>query len=268
MEKKIAVLESLRNAHHKEVIRSRFQLENLQNDKVTTIETLDKLKLDEAAYKKALTFEKDGTKSNPVQITGSKSAEPEAIGIHLIQLSVNWKPKLGEDDIQIIGSLYGFDCMIRRQKETFENKSLFEYRYQNVFFAESKTTGIKYTWNQGHINIDNPKLSARHFLNCIDRVTALKEKYESNLKELQHNIPLLEQLVNKPFEKENELAQLKKDVANLEREITIKIQKNQLLKEGVNGEEISIRETPVVKMEKTLLPKKQLADKKAKGVRI
>lgn len=268
MEKKIAVLESLRNAHHKEVIRSRFQLENLQNEKVSTVQTLNKLNLDEAAYKKILTFEKDGTKSNPVQIPGSKSAEPEAIGIHLIQLSVNWKPKLGEDDIQKIGSLYGFDCMIRRQKETFENKSMFEYRFQNVFFAESKATGIKYTWNQGHINIDNPKLAARHFLNCIDRVTALKDKYESNLKELKNNIPMLEQLVNKPFEKENELAQLKKEVANLEREITIKIQKNQLLKEGGNGEEETLKQASVVKMEKTLLPKKQLPDKKTKGVRL
>lgn len=268
MEKKIAVLESLRNAHHKEVIRSRFQLENLQNEKESTIQTLDKLKLDEAAYKKVLTFEKDGTKSNPVQITGSKSVEPEAIGIHLIQLSVNWKPKLGEDDIQKIGSLYGFDCMIRRQKETFENKSMFEYRFQNVFFAESKATSIKYTWNQGHVNIDNPKLAARHFLNCIDRVTSLKEKYESNLKELEHNIPMLEQLVNKPFEKENELTQLKKEVANLEREITIKIQKNQLLKEGVNGEEETLKQAFVVKMEKTLLPKKVNGEKKNKSVKI
>jgi len=268
MEKKIAVLESLRNAHHKEVIRSRFQFENLQNEKESTIQTLVKLKLDEGAYKKALTFEKDGTKSNLVQIIGSKLAEPEAIGLHLIQLSVNWKPKPGEDDILKIGTLYGFDCMIRRQKETFENKSLFEYRYQNIFFAESKSTGIKYTWNQGHINIDNPKLAARHFLNCIDRVMVLKEKYKSNLKELEHNIPMLEQLVNKPFEKENELVQLKKDVAKLEREITIKIQKNQLLKDGVNGAEIDLKETPVVKMEKSLLPKKQLNDKKAKGVRL
>lgn len=268
MEKRIAVLESLRNAHHKEVIRSRFQLENLQKEKESTIQTLDKLKLDESAYKKALTFEKDGTKSNSVQITGSKSTEPEAIGIHLIQLSVNWKPKLGEDDIQKIGGLYGFDCMIRRQKETFESKSLFEYRYQNIFFAESKATGIKYNWNQGHINIDNPKLAARHFLNCIDRVTSLKEKYEITLKELKQNIPMLEQLVNKPFEKETDLAQLKKDVANLVREITIKIQKNQLLKEGMNGEDLNIKEIPVVKMEKTLLPKKVNRETKIKNMKM
>ena len=272
MEKKIAVLESLRNAHHKEVIRSRFQLENLQRDKESTIQTLDKLRVDETAYKKVLTFEKDGIKSNPVQITDCKSTEPEPTGIHLIQLSVNWKPKPGEDDVIKIGNLYGFDCMIRRQKETFENKSLFEYRYQNIFFAESKTTGNKYTWNQGHINIDNPKLAARHFLNCIDRVTSVKEKYDSNLKELERNIPMLEKIVEKPFEIETELAQLKADVSRLDREITLRIQVNQMKQ---HEQVADVAETPVVQLNekevkngKSLLPKKEVVEKKIKSLKV
>jgi len=269
MEKKIAVLESLRNAHHKEVIRSRFQLENLQNEKESTVQTLSKLKIDEAAYKKELRFEKDGTKSNPVKIHDSKSDTAEAIGMKLIQLSSSWKPKPREDDNLKIGSLYGFDCMIRRQKETYENNSLFEYRYQNIFFAERKATGIKYTWNQGHISLDNPKLAARYFLNCIDRVDAMKEKYAKNLKELEQNIPMLQQLVAKPFEKENELALLKKDVSKLEREISIKIQENQM-KQLDKVEEV--KEAPVVKIDakesKSLLPKKKVSDEKAKGMRV
>ncbi|MBK8088818.1 MAG: DEAD/DEAH box helicase family protein [Chitinophagaceae bacterium] len=268
MEKKIAILESLRNAHHKEVIRSRFQLENMQRDKETTIQTLDKLKTDEAAYKKVLTFEKDGTKANPVQIKDCPAATPEAIGIYLIQLSLNWKPKPGEDDSIKIGSLYGFDCMIRRQKETYENNSLFEYRYQNTFYAESKATGIKYTWNQGHLNTDNPKLAARHFLNCIDRVDALKDKYEKNIAELGRNIPMLEQLVMKPFEKESELAGLKNEVANLEREITIKIQKNQLAADTGLAVKEDMKVAPIVKMEKSLLPKKKIGEGKSKGMRV
>lgn len=268
MEKKIAVLESLRNAHHKEVVRSRFQLENLQNEKESTLQTLSKLKIDESAYKKNLSFEKDGIKSNPVKIKDSKVDTAEAIGMQLIQLSSNWKPKPGEDDNFKIGSLYGFDCMIRRQKETFENNSMFEYRYQNIFFAESKATGIKYTWNQGHINIDNPKLAARHFLNCIDRVDALKEKYEKSLKELEQNIPMLQQLTVKPFEKEGELLQLKNHVANLEREITIKIQMKQLANEIVIPGKNEKKDKSVIKIEQSLLPKKENINKKPKGVRI
>jgi predicted metal-dependent hydrolase len=236
----------------------------MQRDKETTLQTLTKLTTDESSYKKVLGFEKDGSKSNPVQIKDCPATTPEAIGIHLIQLSLNWKPKPGEDNNIKIGNLYGFDCVIRRQKETYENNSMFEYRYQNTFYAESKATGIKYTWNQGHLNNDNPKLAARHFLNCIDRVENLKDKYEKNLKELERNIPMLEQLVAKPFEKENELAQFKADVTKLEREITIKIQKNQLAKET----NVPEKETPVIKMEKTLLPKKDVAERKTKGLKI
>ena len=269
MEKKIAVLDSLRNAHHKEAIRSRFQLENLQSDKEKALKTLDKLTLDETGYKKKLQFDKDGTKLNPIQLESFNSADAEAIGIYLIRLSTNWKPNLGEDGLMKIGSLYGFDLYIRRQKETYEEKAMFEYRYQNIFYAEGKDSGIKYSWNQGHINIDNPKLAARYFLNAIDRVDSLKEKYQKNLQELEQNIPMLQQLVAKPFEKENELAQLKKDVSKLEREISIKIQENQM-KQHSNTEEKSmeVKETPVVKIEKSLLPKKEIAGRKVKGMRI
>ena len=51
MEKMIAVLESLKVAHHKEVIRSRFHLESMQADKESTLHTINKLTLYETAYK-------------------------------------------------------------------------------------------------------------------------------------------------------------------------------------------------------------------------
>ena len=260
MEKKIAVLESLRNAHHKEVFRSRFKLENLQEEKVKTTATLDKLTIDEKQYKSQLTYDKDGVKVNPVLLDGLNNSDAEAIGIHLIKLYASWKPDIGEDDHKRIGSLYGFDLYIRRQKETYEDKGLFENKYSNVFYAESKQTGIKYSWNQGHINIDNPKLAARYFLNAIDRVETLKEKYQKELQELNQNIPMLEKIAAKPFDKDDELVQLKKDVSRLEREISIKIQENQMKQ---HEPELPV-EAPVIKMntdenvsKKTLLPKKK-----------
>ena len=276
MEKKIAVLESLRNAHHKEMIRSRFQLENLQADKEKTVQTLDRLTIDESSYKSQLQFDKDRTKLNPIQLDSFNSADTEAIGIFLIRLSVNWKPNLAEDGTMKIGSLYDFDLYIRRQKETYEDKAMFEYRYQNIFYAEGKESGIKYSWNQGHINIDNPKIAARYFLNAIDRVDSLKEKYGKNLQEIEQNIPMLQQLVAKPFEKENDLAQLKKDVSKLEREISIKIQENQMKQHNaVDEQNVEMKEAPVVKMntkeskaDKSLLPKKEITMRKEKGLRV
>ena len=269
MEKKIAVLESLRNAHHKEIFRSRFKLENLQEEKGKTLQTLEKLSIDEKQYKSQLQYDKDGIKINPVHLEGLNSADAETIGNHLIRFYTAWKPDIGDDDNKKIGELYGFDLFIRRQKETYEDKGIFEYKYTNVFYAESKESGIKYSWNQGHINIDNPKLAARYFLNAIDRVESLKEKYQKTLQELEQNIPMLEKIVAKPFDKEDELMQLKKDVSRLEREITLKIQENQMKQADVtDGNIVSTIETPVKKIEKSLLPKKQVNEGKVKGVRV
>jgi hypothetical protein len=272
MEKKIAVLESLRNAHHKEVFRSRFKLENLQEEKGKTSQTLEKLNVDEKQYKTQLQYDKEGIKVNPVHLDDLSSTDAEILGNHLIRLYAAWKPGIGEEDNKRIGNLYGFDLYIRRQKETYEDKGMFEYKYNNVFYAESKVSGIKYSWNQGHVNIDNPKLAARYFLNAIDRVESLKEKYHKTLLELEQNIPMLEKIVAKPFDKENELAQLKKDISRLEREITMKIQANQM-KQHEQTEEPN--EAPVIQLssqngnsEKSLLPKKKMDDKKAKGVRV
>ncbi|KAA9038702.1 DNA methylase [Ginsengibacter hankyongi] len=276
MEKKIAVLESLRNAHHKEVIRSRFQLESFERDKETTSQTLSKLTQDEVSYKSQLQFDKEGTKINSIQLDSFNSADPEAIGIYLIKLSATWKPKTAEDNTQKMGTLYGFDLYIRSQKETYEDKGMFEYRYQNVYYAESSKTGIKYTWNQGHINIDNPKIAARHFLNAIDRVDTLKEKYQKNLQELEQNIPMLQQLVSKPFEREEELSQLKKDVSKLEREISIKIQANQMKQHNAPDDNtVEIKEAPVIKMEykelkteNSCLSEKEIPQRKKRSLRI
>lgn len=276
IEKKIAVLESLRNAHHKEVVRSKFQLENLQSEKKSVYQILVKLTKDESYYKGQLQFDKMGIKLNPIQMDGHNSSDHESIGIYLIKLYATWKPNPGEEDTKRIGSLYGYDLFIRNQKETYEHKGVFEYQYQNVFYAESKETGIKYTWNQGRINIDNPKIAARYFLNAIDRVESLKEKYQKNLDEINQNILMLQQLISKPFEKDVELDQLKKDVLKLEREISIKIQTNQMNHHDATiNNKAEIKTVPVIKMdcresirEKSLLLKKETYQRKAKSIRI
>jgi len=231
LEKKIAVMESLKTAHYREITRSKYQLEYHQQEKSATVQTLKKLSADESVYKARLQYEKDGTKANPIRLNGINATDPEVIGKHLIDLYQKWKPTKESK----IGNLYGFDLYIRQNQESIAEKGLFEKRYYNTFYAERPETGIKYTYNYGHPNTDNPKLAARHFLNAIDRVEVLKEKYGKTLEDLEKNIPMLLQMIKKPFEKEVELQQLKSDLHRLEREIALKIQENQMKQ---NQEEI------------------------------
>lgn len=249
LEKKIAVMESLKVSHFREAARNRFQLEDKQNERSSALKTLDKLKADELAYKSKLQVDKDGIKINPVQLNGIGSNDSEAIGKYIIQLYRDWKPAIAGEHKEQIGMLYGFDLYIRRQQDAYEENGLFEYRYSNSFYAQRGEDGIKYTYNNGLPNTDNPKLAARHFLNAIDRVESLREKYESSLADLDNTIPKLEQLTTKPFLQEPELQQMKTELANLEREIAIKIQENQLKQQqGAINESEEVIEAPVIEI--------------------
>jgi N12 class adenine-specific DNA methylase len=221
VEKKVAQLEGFKSAHYKEVARSRYRLEDLEKQKSETSGTFEKLQKDEALYKQKLTFDKDGAKVNALELIDFKSAESEDIGHYFNKLYLTYK---GPDE-QKIGTLYGFDLYIRQQKTPYEMNGMVAYQNQNDLYAQSPGSGIKYLWNHGIPNTDNPKLAARYFLNAIDRVVALTEKYGKELAELDKEIPIVRQLTQRTFDKENELAGLKAELKRLEKEIADKINK-------------------------------------------
>lgn len=265
IEKKIAILESLKGAHFKEMMRSKLQLENLLRDKESTIRIISKLSIDEKKFNNQLRLTKDGTKANPIKLYDLETGDVDSIGRLLIELYNSWKPSFNDNDFKEIGTLYGFGLFIKAERQPDDEKGMFGSRYKNIFYAENKETGIKYLWNQGNVNIDNPKLAARYFLTAIDRVEALHEKYKKNLKELQQNISALQQIILKPFLKSGELQLLKNDLARVQREISLTIQKNQTQNQSVERENLSeIKEAPVIQMEsrkfnsiQSLLPQKE-----------
>lgn len=274
-EKKIAILESLRAAHFKEMMRSKIQLENLQKNKQSNLITLNKLRVDEARFSSQLFLTKDGSKANPIKLYDVDTTDYEIIGKHLIELYKSWQPGVDDNDYKEIGALYGFGLFIKRNREVNDESGMFEYRYKNTFYAENKESGIKYLWNQGNINIDNPRLAARYFLNAIDRVGALKEKYKRNLEEFERDIPALEKIISKPFEKAGELQMLKKEASRLEREISLKIQANQMKQQEKKNEVGDIKEAPIIQMEprkfksvKSLLPQKDNVFIKERSMKI
>jgi len=228
LEKKVALLESSKRTHFTEISRAKYRLEDMEQEKIKTVLLLDKLNRDEDVYKANLSYEKDGAKSNPIRLNNLNSSDPEAIGKYLILLYKNWKP----GDEPKIGNLYGFDLYIRHHIESaMTDKILVEHRF-NTFYAERSETGIKYTYNQGHPNIDNPKIAARHFLNAIDRIDALKEKYNKELEDAGKEIPIMQEIVSRPFEKEKELDNMKSELRRLEQQITANIQARQMITEG------------------------------------
>jgi N12 class adenine-specific DNA methylase len=239
VDKKIAALEGSRSSHYKEVSRARVRLEVVEQERSKTMVTLEKLAVDESNYKKLLTHDDEGTKHNPIRMTGLESADPEIIGKHIIDLYRNWKPAKGESEDKQVGSLYGFDLYIRQQREGYETNGLMEYKYSNSLYAESPQSGIKYLYNGGLPNVDNPKLAARYYISAIDRVVPLMEKYEKEVATLEKEVPVLKGIMAREFEKEQELADLKAEAARLQEKIAGTIRDNQMkVVEGSESDEI------------------------------
>jgi len=227
-EKKVAVLEGWKSAHYKEVARSRQTLDSKEKERADTRKTLDKLLSDDKLYHSKLHHNAEGNKLNPIELTGFGNAEPENIGKEIIRLYRKWSPKKDEPFDKQIGSLYGFELYIAQHREPYEFNGVLHYKQQNTLYAQSAKSGIKYQHNGGHPNTDNPKLAVRYFLNAIDKVGGLREKYEKTLAELDKEIPLLTQMTKKTFEKEGELAELKSELRRLEQEISDKIRATQM----------------------------------------
>lgn len=248
LEKKVAVLESLKTAHYKEATRSGFQLERLIKEKTETTDIIGRLKADEAVYKANLKLEKDGAKANPIELSGLKHKTPEAAGNHIVSLYQNWKPPNSSQERELIGKLYGFDLYIKANQQSWEDeRGKLRFQSYNTLYAQRDGSEIKYSFNKGHPSTENPKLAARYFLNAIDRVGSIREQTQKQLADLDKSIPALEKLSKKPFEKEQELQELKNQLSNLEREIAVRIQQKQL--EGTAPQENSekqIKEASVV----------------------
>ncbi len=80
-----------------------------------------------------------------------------------------------------------------------------------------------------------------------DRVGALQEKYAASLRDLETQVPMLEKLIAKPFEKEGNWLFYGHRWHLLKGKSRFNIQKKQLASSGASEQEV--QQAPVVKME-------------------
>jgi N12 class adenine-specific DNA methylase len=231
LEKKVAVLESLKTAHFRQVSKYRFQLADFESQLPKSNEILKDLIRDAKHYNASLLFEKDGTKANPIKIEGLENQPNEAIGKYLIYLHQNWNPKDDFQGTKPLGKLYDFGLYISQKREAFQNNGKIDFERTNFLYAKHPDSIIKYNFNHGQPNLDNPKLAVRYFLNAIDKVNGLKEKQEKTIIELENEIKSITELVKQPYEKEEQLKAFKIELTELEKEINAKLTKHQMPEE-------------------------------------
>lgn len=255
LDKEILSLESLRAAHFKEIARTRGALDRLTRENEQDQKTLTLLESDATFYMDQLKYGNEGTKQNPIKLIGVKSTEPEILGHHIIDLYKHWKPIQGTIGAQRIGSLYGFDLYIEKKaKEWLTDESA----SQTNLYATRDESGIRYDYNHGSPNVDNPKLAARYFLNAIDRSPNIAEQYRGRIDKNYQEIKLLTTISQKIFEKQQLLDDKKAAVAQLEQAITKAIQSRQLALHGTAHNEVYTVDKIPDKPESIITPAKVL----------
>ncbi len=214
LEKQITALESERQAFNRSKSSARFRLKDIKDTISTHNKMAERMQKDWDILQGKLKKDKTGITLNPIQLNGITSAEIKVIGAKLKEINETANTN---GEFLKIGRLYGFNILVKTETSM---KDGFGFK-ENRFSIEGKS-GIKYTWNNGHIAKD-PKLAATSFLKALERILSLINSHKRYAEKASKDIPVLEEVVNSTWQKEDQLKQLKSELSSLDRKIQLSL---------------------------------------------
>lgn len=81
---------------------------------------------------------------------------------------------------------------------------------------------IKYIYNNG-VMVKEPETASMNFLKALEKLPGYIEQEQKKIKELKKDLPVLQEIVNGIWNKENSLSELKTELAAVERKIMLSI---------------------------------------------
>ncbi len=211
LEKKIAALESERQAYVRGKSSTRYKLENI----IQTVEKNEglivRISKDVENFKSRVQTNEDGSYRNPVQLDGVTGSDFRVIGEKLNGIAGTVRTHGAHEQI---GNLYGFTLYVKSETT---NKDGLDF-IQNRFSVRGEGE-IFYHYNNGQMAVD-PKLASQNFLHAlVENMPRLLERYKTDNERLLKDIPVLKEVVESNWRREPELAELKSELATLERKI-------------------------------------------------
>ncbi len=225
LEKRIASLESERKAHNKGISDSKFRHQTITHDIANNEAAIERMKADVARYEAVVRRDKDGNPLNNLTIDTCNLSDEKNMGIHLQGLAQRTDT---HGQYQRIGEVYGFPISIISERTLVDGKEA----VQNRFVVEGN---YKYKFNNGFIAMSDTHAACMNFVNALEKIPGIISQYEERTAKLKADVPQLEAIISKPWGKEDELKQLKSDLAALDRKITAELAPKH---EEKDGEEI------------------------------
>ena len=213
LEKRIASLEGERKSFHKGKRESELKLETKTGELNGNTAAIEAMTEDWNRFLAAARTDKDGNRLNGVRVDGVDSTDEKVIGKRLQEIARNattgglYKP---------IGELYGFPVKVVSERTLKEGLEFTD----NRFVVEGN---YKYTYNNGHLAMADPVAAARNFLNAMEKIPSTIDQYKAKNEVLEKEVPQLQEIAGKVWKKEEELKQLKSELAALDRKIQLEL---------------------------------------------
>jgi N12 class adenine-specific DNA methylase len=215
VEKQIAGLESEKQAFNRSKYSAKSKLENYTEEFNQAQSRLNRMTTDWDNLQQRIQKRQDGRIVNPVQLDGvSPNADAKQVGAKLNEIAE--KSRTG-GDYQEIGSLYGFQLLVKTEMSQKDGADI----RVNRFFIQGEGN-IKYNHNFGLIAKD-PETASLNFLRALEKLPSYIAKEQENIANYQKDIPILQEVVNGTWSKENRLSELKTELAAVERKIQLSI---------------------------------------------
>ena len=213
LEKKIASLEGERKSFNKGKRDSESKLESKTSALRNNQAVITGMTEDWEKFTAAVQTDKEGNRLNPIRIDGLDTADEKAIGKRLQEIAKN--ATTGGQYMRV-GELYGFPIEVVSEKIL---KDGLEFRDNRFVVAGN----YSYRYNNGHLAMADTHAAAMNFLNALEKIPSVIEQYKAKNETLEREIPQLQEIAGKTWKKEDELKQLKSELAALDRKIQLEL---------------------------------------------
>ena len=213
LEKRIASLEGERKSFNKGKRDSEFKLESKTGELRNNTAFIDAMTEDWNRFLSVVQTDKEGSRLNLVKVDGVDSMDEKVIGKRLQEIAKN---ATTGGLYKAVGEFYGFPIKVVSERILKEGLEFTD----NRFVVEGN---YKYTYNNGHLAMADPIAAARNFLNALERIPSIIDQYKAKNEVLEKEIPQLQEIAGKVWKKEDELKQLKSELAALDRKIQLEL---------------------------------------------
>ena len=243
LEKRIASLEGERKSFNKGKRESELKLECKTGELRNNQATIAAMTEDWEKFTAAAQTDKEGNRLNLLKIDGLDSTDEKEIGKRLQEIAKN---AATGGQYKRIGELYGFPIEVVSEPTLRDGLEFTDNRFVVA-------GNYRYNYNNGHLAMADTHAAATNFLNALEKIPGIIDQYKKKNEVLEQEIPQLQAIAGKVWKKEDELKQLKSELAALDRKIQLELAPPtpEAVGKEKNGQEIK----PVTEIVRNVPPK-------------